>query len=124
MLYSVRGSVRLVLCLVLALGAVCVVAAGSPPRLTVRNNAQEALLVHFIGPSEGYLPVGGSSARTVTLARGTYRLFLRWGTSRYRYTKLEEPLSVAEDEEVELTFYTVAGNIEEDPSNEAEFSGR
>jgi hypothetical protein len=96
--------------------------ARTAPSLTVINNAREDVLVRVVGPVDGYFAVAAAARRVVPLSAGTYGAFFRWGATRYRYSRLEEPFTIRDNERIELTLNTAAGNVAEEPSDAEEFS--
>ena len=113
-----------VVALVLVGSTAAAAARANAPTLTIVNNASEELLVHVVGPTDGYLSIAASGNRTATLSRGTYTLYFRWGTTRFRYSKLGTTFTADNGDAYTLTLRSVDGNTPEDPSNEAEFNGR
>jgi hypothetical protein len=100
------------------------VIAMAAPTLTIFNEASENVLVHIVGPSDAYVPVGAMSSRYTMLSTGRYEVFLRWGNGPYRYSRLDRVLDADENYRYSLTLRSLEGNTEEDPSSEAEFNGR
>jgi hypothetical protein len=113
-----------VIALALVGGTAAVGARADAPTLTIVNNASEELLVHVVGPTDGYLAIAAFGNRTATLSRGTYTLYFRWGTTRFRYSKLGTTFTADNGDTFTLTLRSVEGNTPEDPSSEAEFTGR
>lgn len=116
-----------VLVLVAALTTVSTGAAGRAT-LTLENASGEDALVRVAGPTNGYVEVRNSSSRTINVAGGTYRLFVRYGRpGRYSYTR-GEPFTIVDSgqewEDVTITLHKVPnGNYQTSPSDEGEFDG-
>ena len=116
-----------VIAFVVLLLSISIGAAGRAT-LTLENASGDDALVRVSGPTTGYVEVPNSSSRTINVAGGTYRLFVRYGRpGKYSYTR-GEPFTIVDNgpewEEVTVTLHKVPnGNYRTSPSDEKEFSG-
>lgn len=116
---------RLAMVMALAAGALL---ASDRPSITFENKSGDDAVVRLAGPTSGLTTVPNSSSRTVEVAGGTYRMYVRYGTAgKYHYTRgdaftvYEGPDGV---DQISITLHkVVGGNYGTSPSSEAEFNG-
>ena len=102
--------------------------AGESPTITISNQSSETVLTKFRGPTGGSISIPAGGSRTVQVSGGNYLAFCRYGSAgRYNYSKVG-PFSVVENEsevsEITIVLHTMAGNTQEQPSNEREFGSQ
>ena len=102
--------------------------AKESPTITISNQSSETVLTKFRGQTEGSFSIPGGGSRTVQVRGGNYLALFRYGSAgRYSYSKVG-PFQVVETDgevsEITIVLHTVAGNAQEQPSNEREFGGQ
>ena len=102
--------------------------ASQRPSITFDNKSGDDAAVRLAGPTPGLIAVPNSTSRTVEVAGGTYRMYVRYGTAgKYHYTRgdsftvYEGPDGV---DQISITLHkVVGGNYGTGPSSDAEFNG-
>jgi hypothetical protein len=102
--------------------------AAESPTITISNQSSETVLAKFRGPTGGSISIPGGGSRTVQVRGGNYLALFRYGSAgRYSYSKVG-PFQVVETDsevsEITIVLHTVAGNAQEQPSNEREFDSQ
>src|SRR5882762_2634508 len=102
--------------------------AADSPTITISNQSSETVLAKFRGPTAGSISIPAGGSRTVQVRGGDYLALFRYGSAgRYSYSKVG-PFQVVETDsevsEITIVLHTVAGNAQEQPSNEREFGGQ
>ena len=110
-----------------AVAALAPLLAGERPSITFQNRSGDDAVVRLAGPTSTLVTVVDSTSRTVDLAGGTYRMFVRYGSAgKYRYTK-GKSFTVYEGSDgvdrITITLHkVVGGNYSTSPSSAAEFA--
>ena len=100
--------------------------ASERPSITFQNRSGDDAVVRLAGPTSALVTVVDSTSRTVDIAGGTYRMYVRYGSpGKYRYTK-GKSFTVYEGSEgvdrITITLHkVVGGNYSTSPSSAAEF---
>ena len=96
------------------------------PTVTIQNQSSEPVLARLAGPAEEFVSIPAGDSRTVRVRGGRYLALFRYGAQRpYSYTKVgpfdvvETPTQVSV---ITIVLHTTAGNTNEQPSDEKEFS--
>jgi len=102
--------------------------AGESPTITIRNESSDTVLAKLRGPSVGSVSIPAGGTRTINVRGGNYLALFRYGSGeRHSYTKVG-PFQVVETDsevsEITIVLHTVAGNAQEQPSNEREFDNQ
>jgi hypothetical protein len=123
-----RRSVMLGLTSLIVLPLISVVYARESPTITIRNESSERVLARLKGPTAGYISIPAGGSHTVEVRGGNYVALFRYGEEgRYSYTKIG-PFDVVETpsqvSEITIVLHTVAGNTNEQPSDQSEFNGQ
>ena len=102
--------------------------ASQRPSITFDNQSGNDAAVRLAGPTSGLIIVPNSTSRTVEVAGGPYRMYVRYGTpGKYHYTR-GDSFTVYEGpdgaDQISITLHkVVGGNYGTGPSSEAEFNG-
>ena len=123
-----RRSFILGLSSLILLSLISVVYARESPTITIRNESSEQVLARLRGPTTGYVSIPPGGSRTAEVRGGSYLALFRYGEEgRYSYTKIG-PFDVVETStevsEITIVLHTVAGNTNEQPSDQKEFNGQ
>jgi hypothetical protein len=114
--------------IVAALLGVMPLFAAERPSITFENKSGDDASVRLDGPTSGRFQVSNSTSKTVEVAGGVYRMYVRYGgAGNYRYTRgdsftvYEGPDGV---DQITITLHkVVGGNYGTSPSSETEFNG-
>jgi hypothetical protein len=100
--------------------------AQQSPTITIENDSSDFVLAKLRGPTSGYLSIPAGGKRTGVIRGGNYVALFRYGDGgHYSYTRVgpfwvtETPTEVSE---ITIVLHTVAGNTNEEPSNQNEFN--
>ena len=125
--WKYRKACALVLLLIVAVQFPVVCLASERNSLTLINHSGSNALVKLVGPSRRTVDIPNGSSKTVNIAGGNYKIYVRYGmTGHYRFTR-GEAFSIDETAfsytRASLTLHGVAnGNYRTEGSSENEFN--
>lgn len=62
--------------------------AAERPSIAFQNNSGDDAVVRLAGPTSGFVTAPTSASRTVEVAGGAYRIYIKYGTAgKYYYTR-------------------------------------